>query len=190
MDTLIPVISKLQDVFSTIGGRDDEVQLPQIAVVGCQSTGKSSVIEGIVGRDFLPRGTGIVTRRPLLLHLNFTPLNDPRRQVDRQCALGDWVTFDHLKNKIFTDFEQVRDEIEAETIRVTGTNKGVSSAPIIVKMYSANVVNLSLTDLPGITKVAVGDQPEDIEDQIRNMVLHYIRNPNCIILVIKDVKWK
>ncbi len=41
--------------------------LPQIVVVGSQSSGKSSVLENIVGRDFLPRGAGIVTRRPLIL---------------------------------------------------------------------------------------------------------------------------
>lgn len=42
------------------------MDLPQIAVIGSQSSGKSSVLENIVGRDFLPRGTGIVTRRPLV----------------------------------------------------------------------------------------------------------------------------
>jgi dynamin 1-like protein len=65
MRNLIPLINKLQDVFNTIGG--ELVELPQIAVVGCQSSGKSSVLEAIVGEDFLPRGAGIVTRRPLVL---------------------------------------------------------------------------------------------------------------------------
>ena len=45
------------------------IELPQIVVVGAQSAGKSSVLESIVGRDFLPRGTGIVTRCPLILNL-------------------------------------------------------------------------------------------------------------------------
>ena len=44
--------------------------LPQIVVVGGQSSGKSSVLEAIVGRDFLPRGAGICTRRPLVLQLH------------------------------------------------------------------------------------------------------------------------
>jgi hypothetical protein len=47
-------------------GVHNPVDLPQIAVIGSQSSGKSSVLENIVGRDFLPRGTGIVTRRPLV----------------------------------------------------------------------------------------------------------------------------
>ena len=33
-------------------------------------------------------------------------------------------------------------------------------------------------------KVPVGDQPLDIENQMRNLVLHYIRNPNSIILAV------
>ena len=67
MDSLIPVINKLQDVFNAVGG--EQIDLPQIVVVGSQSSGKSSVLENIVGRDFLPRGSGIVTRRPLILQL-------------------------------------------------------------------------------------------------------------------------
>ncbi len=45
-----------------------------------QSAGKSSVLENIVGRDFLPRGSGIVTRRPLILQLVYTPPDDKEVQ--------------------------------------------------------------------------------------------------------------
>ena len=71
MNRLIAVINKLQDAFTVLG--EEPLSLPQIAVVGGQSAGKSSVLENIVGRDFLPRGSGIVTRRPLVLKL----VNDP-----------------------------------------------------------------------------------------------------------------
>ena len=67
MDNLIPLANKLQDVFGAIG--QEQIDLPQITVVGSQSAGKSSVLEHIVGRDFLPRGNGICTRRPLVLQL-------------------------------------------------------------------------------------------------------------------------
>jgi|UniRef100_A0AC35G351 dynamin 1-like protein len=184
MESLIPIISKLQDVFATIGYRENEVQLPQIVVVGSQSAGKSSVIEGIVGRDFLPRGTGIVTRRPLLLHLIHMPMDDSKRRQDSRFANGDWGTFEHLPDEVFTDFEKVREEIEKETNRLSGTNKGISVIPINLKIYSAKVVNLSLIDLPGITKVPVGDQPPDIEILIRDMVMSYISNPNSLILAV------
>lgn len=34
------------------------------------------MLESLVGRSFLPRGTGIVTRRPLVLQLLHCPLED------------------------------------------------------------------------------------------------------------------
>lgn len=68
MEALIPLINKLQDACTT-SGLSVSIDLPQIAVVGGQSSGKSSVLENFVGRDFLPRGSGIVTRRPLILQL-------------------------------------------------------------------------------------------------------------------------
>lgn len=45
-------------------------------------------------------------------------------------------------------------------------------------------MNLTLVDLPGITKVPVGDQPPDIETQIRNMILEFITKDNCLILAV------
>lgn len=59
-----------------------------------QSSGKSSVLEAVVGRDFLPRGTGIVTRRPLVLQLV---------KVDEESAV-EYGEFAHMQGRKFTDF--------------------------------------------------------------------------------------
>uniref|UniRef100_A0A8C4S6Y6 Dynamin-1-like protein n=1 Tax=Erpetoichthys calabaricus TaxID=27687 RepID=A0A8C4S6Y6_ERPCA len=186
MDALIPVINKLQEIFLTVGA--EVIQLPQIVVVGSQSSGKSSVLESIVGQDFLPRGSGIVTRRPLVLQLIHVGSPEDRKQAlaagDNGIKAEQWGTFLHCKNKIFTDFDEIQQEIESETERTTGNNKGISPEPIHLKIYSPHVLNLTLVDLPGITKVPVGDQPQDIEVQIREMILAYIGNPNCIILAV------
>ena len=66
IEKLIPLVMKLQDAFNVLDTKST-IELPQIVVVGAQSTGKSSVLESIVGKDFLPRGSGIVTRCPLVL---------------------------------------------------------------------------------------------------------------------------
>ncbi|XP_048863606.1 dynamin-1-like protein isoform X2 [Brienomyrus brachyistius] len=183
MEALIPVINKLQDVFNTVGA--DVIQLPQIAVVGTQSSGKSSVLESLVGRDLLPRGTGIVTRRPLILQLVHVDPEDHRKTADENgLEVEEWGKFLHTKNKVYTEFDEIRQEIENETERVSGNNKGISDEPIHLKIFSPHVVNLTLVDLPGITKVPVGDQPKDIEIQIRDLILKYISNPNCIILAV------
>ncbi|EPS59097.1 hypothetical protein M569_15713, partial [Genlisea aurea] len=66
--SVIPTVNKLQDIFAQLGSQST-FELPQVAVVGSQSSGKSSVLETLVGRDFLPRGNDICTRRPLVLQL-------------------------------------------------------------------------------------------------------------------------
>nr|XP_060632788.1 dynamin-1-like protein isoform X2 [Anolis sagrei ordinatus] len=184
MEALIPVINKLQDVFNTVGA--DIIQLPQIVVVGTQSSGKSSVLESLVGRDLLPRGTGIVTRRPLILQLVHVSAEDRRKTAGDENGVDaeEWGKFLHTKNKLYTDFDEIRQEIESETERISGNNKGISPEPIHLKIFSPNVVNLTLVDLPGMTKVPVGDQPKDIELQIREQIIRFISNPNSIILAV------
>jgi dynamin GTPase len=169
MEQLIPIVNKLQDAFTQLGVHM-QLDLPQIAVVGGQSAGKSSVLENFVGRDFLPRGSGIVTRRPLILQL----IN----------STAEYAEFLHCKGKKFVDFDEVRKEIESETDRVTGSNKGISNIPINLRVYSPNVLNLTLIDLPGLTKVPIGDQPPDIEYQIRTMIMQFITRDNSLILAV------
>ncbi|VDL89475.1 unnamed protein product [Schistocephalus solidus] len=154
MQQLIPLVNKLQDAFTALSV-PLSLDLPQIAVVGSQSAGKSSVLENFVGRY-----VGV-----------------------KHCFL-EYAEFLHLSNKRFTNFEEVRKEIEIETDRVTGRNKGISNIPINLRIHSPQVLNLTLIDLPGLTKVAVGDQPPDIEIQIRNMVMEFIEPENTLILAV------
>ncbi|XP_008232292.1 PREDICTED: dynamin-related protein 1E [Prunus mume] len=180
MESLIGLVNRIQracTVLGDYGGSDSSFSLwealPSVAVVGGQSSGKSSVLESIVGRDFLPRGSGIVTRRPLVLQLHKT---DEGTQ--------EYAEFLHLSKRRFTDFAMVRKEIQDETDRITGKSKQISPVPIHLSIYSPNVVNLTLIDLPGLTKVAVEGQPESIVEDIENMVRSYVEKPNSIILAI------
>ena len=209
LQDLIPVVNKLQDIVTTTQLAD--IDLPILAVVGSQSCGKSSVLENIVGKDFLPRGTGIVTRRPLVLQLiniheddpivsrKVNDSNDELEEIDLEDHLRkmnggsknsknkkktEWGEFLHIPNKRFYNFHEIRREIEKETLRIAGENKGISRLPINLKIYSPKVLNLTLVDLPGLTKIPIGDQPTDIERQTRNLISEYISKPNCIILAV------
>lgn len=181
MESLIGLVNRIQRACTVLGdhgGGDSAFSslweaLPSVAVVGGQSSGKSSVLESIVGRDFLPRGSGIVTRRPLVLQLHKT-----------EEGSEEYAEFLHLPKRRFTDFALVRKEIQDETDRVTGKTKQISPIPIHLSIYSPNVVNLTLIDLPGLTKVAVEGQPESIVKDIEDMVRLYVEKPNCIILAI------
>lgn len=108
---LIGLVNRLQQVCTSLGdygaGSDDAEgklptlweQLPSVAVLGGQSSGKSSVLESIVGKDFLPRGSGIVTRRPLVLQLH---------KQDGE----EYGEFLHARGKKFTDFQAICKEIQ------------------------------------------------------------------------------
>ncbi|EFY94566.1 vacuolar sorting dynamin-like GTPase VPS1 [Metarhizium robertsii] len=187
---LIQLVNKLQDVFATVGV-NNPIDLPQIVVVGSQSSGKSSVLENIVGRDFLPRGSGIVTRRPLVLQLINRPAQtngvkpeEISTANDKAANADEWGEFLHIPGQKYHDFGKIREEIARETEAKVGKNAGISAAPINLRIYSPNVLTLTLVDLPGLTKVPVGDQPRDIERQIREMVLKYIGKSNAIILAV------
>ncbi|XP_057507376.1 phragmoplastin DRP1C-like [Actinidia eriantha] len=177
MESLIGLVNKIQRACTALGDHGGEGMslweaLPSVAVVGGQSSGKSSVLESVVGRDFLPRGSGIVTRRPLVL------------QLHKIAGGAEYAEFLHAPKKRFSDFASVRKEIADETDRITGKTKQISNVPIHLSIYSPNVVNLTLIDLPGLTKVAVEGQPDSIVQDIENMVRSYVENPNCIILAI------
>lgn len=46
------------------------------------------------------------------------------------------------------------------------------------------MLNLTLIDLPGLTKVPIGDQPIDIEQQIKGMIMQFIKRESCLILAV------
>lgn len=169
METLIEIVNKLQDIYTTSGC--EPIDLPQIVVVGTQSSGKSSVLEHIVGKSFLPRGTGIVTRCPLVLQI----VNSP----DKEYAI-----FNHSPNRRFTDNKEIREEIQAQTNKLAGESKGICNKSISLKMFSPSFTSLTLIDLPGIVKNPVGDQPPNIEEQVKNLILSYINKPSCLILAV------
>ena len=172
MEKLIPLVNKLQEIFYRTKV-PFSVEMPQIVVIGGQSSGKSSVLESICGRDFLPRGTNIVTRRPTIIQLMNTP-----------SAAQDWIEFLHKPGEKFFDLQKARDEIEIDTTRKCGHNKEISAEPILCKVFSRTVVNLTLVDLPGMTKIPQGGQPDNIERQIIELCHSYVQKRSSIIMAI------
>eukprot|EP00922_Rhytidocystis_sp_ex-Travisia-forbesii_P068479 GHVS01101997.1.p1 GENE.GHVS01101997.1~~GHVS01101997.1.p1 ORF type:complete len:774 (-),score=103.87 GHVS01101997.1:165-2486(-) len=171
---LINVVDELRDV-----GLQQYINLPRICVVGTQSSGKSSVLESIMGLDFLPRGEGVVTRRPIELRL--VHLSEAEHKLDAA-----WVVFDSARDKKFTNFEDVRRHIENLTDQVAGKNKGIIDDPIVLTVYATQCPDLSLIDLPGITRVPIkgSDQTDDIEKLTREMALRYAEDPRTIVLAV------
>ena len=173
MPQLLEVTTKLMHIQQHVHLK--EFRLPRIAVVGSQSAGKSSVLEAIVRRDFLPRGDGIVTRVPLQLTLLHDETIPPNKE---------YAVFSHKPDQQFTDFTAVTREILAQTDVLAGHGHSVVNQPIELTIHSPSVVNLILIDLPGLTEVRLKDQPTDIVNTIKDLVASYISDPNTIILAV------
>ncbi|KAM9447784.1 interferon-induced GTP-binding protein Mx2-like isoform 1-T2 [Salvelinus alpinus] len=154
-------------------GIDKELPLPAIAVVGDQSSGKSSVLESLSGVA-LPRGTGIVTRCPLQLQL----CND--RTVKWEAV----ITYGEKFRSEFDEPSEVVRHVEQAQNVLAGKGVGICEDLITLKITSSTVCDLSLIDLPGIARVAVKGQPDDIGVQIKNLIMKFIKNKRTIILAV------
>ncbi|XP_074312307.1 dynamin-related protein 4C-like [Silene latifolia] len=145
------------------------IQLPTIVVVGDQSSGKSSVLESLAGIS-LPRGPGICTRVPLIMRLQ------------HHYALQPQFSLEYLGKTVDIDEERVPEAITLATQEIAGDAKGIANTPINLVVKKNGVPDLTMVDLPGITRVPVHGQPENIYDQIREMIMEYITPEESIIL--------
>ncbi|GAB7354191.1 hypothetical protein MBLNU459_g4743t1 [Dothideomycetes sp. NU459] len=163
---MIEIRSLLQTV-----GQSDTLTLPSIVVIGSQSSGKSSVLEAIVGHEFLPKGSNMVTRRPIELTLVNTP--DAHAEYGEFPALG--------LGKV-TDFSQIQRTLTDLNLAVPEADC-VSDDPIQLRIYSPNVPDLSLIDLPGYIQVTGFDQPTELKEKIAALCDKYIQPPNVILAI-------
>ncbi|XP_068122128.1 interferon-induced GTP-binding protein Mx3-like isoform X2 [Hyperolius riggenbachi] len=154
-------------------GVEKDLALPAIAVIGDQSSGKSSVLEALSGVS-LPRGSGIVTRCPLELKL---------KKATKDSGWYGKISF----RDQFVDLESpadVENEVRRAQNRIAGSGKGISDELITLEIVSPKVPDLTLIDLPGITRVALPDQPPDIAQQIKRMITKYIKRQETINLAV------
>lgn len=97
-----------------------------------------------------------------------------------------WAIFEEVKGKKFTDFNEVRKTIEELTDKVAGANNNIVDKPIVVSIYSHTCPDLTLIDLPGITRIPLqgSDQSMDIEKITKEMCLRYVDDVRTIILCV------
>ncbi|KAG5248551.1 dynamin-related protein [Salix suchowensis] len=145
------------------------IQLPTIVVVGDQSSGKSSVLESLAGIS-LPRGQGICTRVPLIMRLQHHTAPEPE------------LSLEFSGKTVPTSEAEIADAITVATDEIAGSGKGISNTPLTLVVKKKGVPDLTMVDLPGITRVPVHGQPENIYEQIADIIMEYIRPEESIIL--------
>ncbi|EAW07647.1 dynamin-related GTPase MGM1 [Aspergillus clavatus NRRL 1] len=161
---------EIRNILQTVG-QSGTLTLPSIVVIGSQSSGKSSVLEAIVGHEFLPKGSNMVTRRPIELTL----VNTPNSQ-------SEYGEFPALGLGKITDFSQIQRTLTDLNLAVPERDC-VSDDPIQLTIHSPNVPDLSLIDLPGYIQVAGKDQPLELKQKISDLCDKYIQPPNVILAI-------
>ncbi|XP_051998614.1 interferon-induced GTP-binding protein MxE isoform X1 [Xyrauchen texanus] len=154
-------------------GVEKDLNLPAIAVIGDQSSGKSSVLEALSGVA-LPRGTGIVTRCPLVLKL---------KKVTKDISWHGLLSFKDQKKILHNPADIEKAVLNAQN-SLAGKGQGISHKMITLEIQANDVPDLTLIDLPGIARVATGNQPEDIEKQIKDLIEMFIKRQETISLVV------
>nr|GMD13176.1 dynamin-related protein 4C-like [Ipomoea batatas] len=163
---LLDCIDKLRD----LNIMQEGIHLPTIVVVGDQSSGKSSVLESLAGIS-LPRGQGISTRVPLILRLQ----NQPN-------LVNAEIHLEYNGKVVPTGESQIAEAISLATDEIAGRGKRISHSPLTLLVKKSGVPDLTMVDLPGITRVPVQGQPDDIYEQISNIIIEYITSEESIIL--------
>ncbi|MCJ1461949.1 dynamin-like GTPase mgm1 [Pseudocyphellaria aurata] len=172
-DQMMVLTKKMIEIRSMLQlvGQSEALVLPSIVVIGSQSSGKSSVLEAIVGHEFLPKGSNMITRRPIELTLVNTP--------DAQAEYGE---FPALSLGKITDFAHIQKTLTDLNLAVPAADC-VSDDPIQLSIYSPNVPDLSLIDLPGYIQVSGLDQPAELKQKIADLCDKYIQPPNVILAI-------
>ncbi|KAJ7104290.1 P-loop containing nucleoside triphosphate hydrolase protein [Mycena belliarum] len=174
---LMNLTRKLIEIRSMLLSIDqsDSLKLPSIVVIGSQSSGKSSVLEAIVGHEFLPKGNNMVTRRPIELTLVHTFSTDGKTPVE----YGEFPALGLGKITDFSDIQRILTDLNL----AVPASECVSNDPIDLRIYSPLVPDLTLIDLPGYIQLASLDQPESLKEKIAALCEKYIREPNIVLAV-------
>jgi dynamin 1-like protein len=185
-------ILKIGNVLNSLLINRNDIEIPKLVVVGSQSSGKSSILNSILGMDILPTGSNMVTRGPLMMELVQTKTDV--KAVFGTYIDGNWNSAKEINIQYPNPTLEQRNEI-AQTIRelttkYAGDGMNITNIPLYLRIYSPNIPNLSLVDLPGLTMVACTDQgqPKDIKDRIKGLVGEYIAPKSTIILAVMPAR--
>jgi GTP-binding protein EngB required for normal cell division len=185
-------ILKIGNVLNSIFIDRETIDIPRLVVVGSQSSGKSSILNSILGMDILPTGTNMVTRGPLQLEL--IQSTEDVKAVFGKYKEGRWSEIKSIDiqfpNPTPDQRTDISSTIEALTNSYAGPGMNITNKPINLRIHSPNIPNLNLVDLPGLTMVACTDkgQPKDIKDKIKSLIAEYISKKETIIMAIMPAR--
>jgi len=176
-----------------------DLDTPDIVVIGTQSSGKSSLINALTGFDLMPTGTGMVTQAPLRLVLEHSGSDSLLAELGPVLPAhagfegggGGGTTGGTFKLSVPPTAEQqeaLRQAISAVGRALAPNPMSITRETITLRLASSRLSNMSLIDLPGLTSVPLVSQgqPEDIREQLRDLVASFAANPRATIVLVSQ----
>lgn len=180
---LLDIVDKLR-----AQGISRYVDLPEIAVCGDQSAGKSSVLEAISGLSFPAQdnlctrfATELILRRSSTAGATVSITPDPDRSAAERAKL------DRFSQVLDPEKPDLGDVIEAAKAAMGIDDAGgkVFATDVLrVELSGPTQPHLTLVDLPGLFNTGNKDQSESDANLVKDMVFGYIKRPRCIILAV------
>jgi len=155
---------------------DQELSVPQIVVMGDQSSGKSSVLEALSGIPF-PRGSGLVTRCPIRLVMRNAKKGESWSAIVSSTVQGT----DSVRVSSASALSSIMEQF---TNQLTKNKNGFSRENIIVQLVSPDAPDLTVVDLPGIIRTTTVGQDSDVIDEVNTMIEQFLVEQRTIILAV------
>lgn len=168
-----------------MGIEDSQLPVPQIAVFGDQSSGKSSLLESISGIPF-PKGTGLVTRCPTRISMSTSgPSECWRASISLPTnVVVDLDTRRTIEQEVTSPPELSRRLSDAAAVITASSSNGFSANNIHVSVSSPHTPNLTLVDLPGIIRTTTAGQDRTVIEDVDRLLAKYMGQPETIILAV------
>ena len=157
-------------------GLHKKIPIPQIAVMGDQSSGKSSVLEAISGIPF-PRGSGLVTRCPTMVIMSQGC--SWKAEISIQDSDPLVIENENEKEKISEHITKLTNELAGDGNDFAGENEFIE-----IKLRGPDVPDLTIIDLPGIVRTIVDGQNKNVMEQVQNMLSHYLKQTRTVVLAV------
>ncbi len=165
-------------------GNSIDIPVPKMAVVGSQSSGKSTVVKRLIGFDVLPMGDNMVTRTPIYVRLYNVMSDTTEIKLYHMIEDGEIITKKQISFKNDENYSgslnEIKKDVMSLTTEITGGSNMVSCKPIYIDIYSSKVNDFSFVDMPGLVASAANSLPE----QIRNLAKNELLKSNTTALVV------
>jgi len=156
---------------------ESELNVPQVCVMGDQSSGKSSVLNLLAGDMIFPSGTGLVTRCPIRLVMR-------KARAGERWAASVSTSVAPGKRADARDVPGLYDLIAQATTTLCKGATNFSTDTVVVDLVSPDACDLTVVDLPGIVRTVTSGQSASVIDDVNALITAYLSDKRTIILAV------